>query len=359
MAYTTIDKPSDYFNTVLYTGNVSGQSITGVGFQPDFLWIKSRSAAYQHSVRDVIRGSTKTLRANDTNAEATQSDSVTSFDSDGFTLGADSSSFVNQNSTTYVAWNWLADNTTGSSNTDGDITSTVSANTTAGFSIVSYTGSGTSGDTVGHGLGATPSMVIIKNRDTTSSWRVWHKSIHPTSGVTKSLFLNTTSADTTTSETVGGVSSSTFTARGTSYVNKSGDDIIAYCFTEKQGYSKMGSYKGNGNANGTFVYTGFKPAFVIIKRTSTTGGWQLIDNKRKTKSSLSDNDPMNPIEHRLEAQGSGAEDFNSVYAIDFLSNGFKLRGTSAERNGSGNTFVYMTFAESPFVTSTGIPNNAR
>ncbi len=222
MSYTNgLDKPSDYFNTVLYTGNVSGQSITGVGFQPDFLWIKARSDAYQHSVRNIIRGSTKTLRANDTNAEATQSDSVTSFDSDGFTLGADSSSFVNQNSSTYVAWNWLGSNTT-ASNTDGDVTSTVCVNTTSGVSIIEV--SNLNSNSFGHGLGAEPEFIMNKRTDNTANWRVYFKGI--TSG--KSLFLNTTAAETTKSSRITSASSSTITVAGSGNGGSAGTGTSVY-----------------------------------------------------------------------------------------------------------------------------------
>ena len=347
MSYTNgLDKPSDYFNTVLYTGNVSGQSITGVGFQPDFLWIKARSDAYQHSVRNIIRGSTKTLRANDTNAEATQSDSVTSFDSDGFTLGADSSSFVNQNSSTYVAWNWLGSNTT-ASNTDGDVTSTVCVNTTSGVSIIEV--SNLNSNSFGHGLGAEPEFIMNKRTDNTANWRVYFKGI--TSG--KSLFLNTTAAETTESSRITSASSSTITVAGSGNGGSAGTGTSVYfAFKSIKGFSKFGTYTGNGNADGTFVYTGFKPAWVLIKRTNTTGAWKLFDNKRAN--------PFNVIGVRLEANSSGAESSSSTYNIDLLSNGYKLRGTSAEQNGSGSSFIYLAFAESPFVTgASGIPTTAR
>jgi len=355
MADSSITKPTDYFNTVTWSGTSATQSITGVGFQPDFLWVKARSQAYQHSLRDVIRGSTKTLRSNGTNIEATQSDSVTSFDSDGFTLGADTSSFVNDSTATYVGWNWLASNTT-ASNTDGDITSTVSANTTAGFSIVSYTGSGTISDTVGHGLGTTPNVVIIKNRDTgTSGWNVHHSSL--SSGY--NLQLQSTGAQFNSSGQghIGTVGSSTFGfvagSSGNDQVNDSSEKYIAYCFAEKKGHSKFGSYTGNGNADGTFVYLGFRPAWVMLKETSGTSDWSMYDNKRE---------PFNVADSTLEANTSDAEAVVSGRPIDILSNGFKLRGNSSFTNESGQTYIYMAFAENPFVgndSGTAVPVVAR
>ena len=356
MAYSSITKPTDYFNTVTWSGTSATQSITGVGFQPDFLWVKARSQAYQHSLRDVIRGSTKTLRSNGTNIEATQSDSVTSFDSDGFTLGADTSSFVNDSTATYVGWNWLASNTT-ASNTDGDITSTVSANTTAGFSIVSYTGSGTISDTVGHGLGTTPNVVIIKNRDTgTSGWNVHHSSL--SSGY--NLQLQSTGAQFNSSGQghIGTVGSSTFGfvagSSGNDQVNDSSEKYIAYCFAEKKGHSKFGSYTGNGSTDGSFIFTGMKPSMIIVKRTDTTGNWRIYDNKRDTFNYC--RAQLSPNLSNVESNDSANTDF------DFLSNGFKARGGFANINASGGTYIYMAFAENPFVgndSGTAVPVVAR
>ena len=344
MAYTTIDNPGSFFNTVLYTGNASGQSITGVGFQPDWLWIKSRSAAYQHSLRDVIRGSTKTLRSNGTNAEQTQSDSVTSFDSDGFTLGADSSSFVNQDGATYVGWNWKAGGSA-SSNGDGSISSTVSVNTTAGFSIVSYTGTG-SAATVGHGLGVAPKLIIIKNRSSSESWRVYHNVL----GATKEIYLDLTASAGTSSSSFNDTepTSSVFSVGTGNGTNKSSENLIAYCFAEKKGYSKFGSYTGNGNDDGTFVYTGFKPAFIIIKPSSKVEEWTLLDNKRLGFNV--DNNYVYPNQNYTEGTNN---------RLDILSNGFKLRDDTGETNTSGATMIYIAFAESPFVNSNGVPTNAR
>ena len=342
MAYTDIDKPSDYFNTKLYTGNAGGQAISGIGFQPDFLWIKARSDAYQHSLRDVIRGSTKTLRSNGTNTEQTQSDSVTSFDSDGFTLGADSSSFVNQNSSTYVSWNWKA-NGAGSANTDGSQSATVSVNTTAGFSIVKFVNVTTATtNTFGHGLSVAPKVIIMRSLDSAYNWDVYHHKIV----ISKRLILNSTSAE--SSSTYMNSTSPTnqvFTVKSDEFANN--DDCIAYCFAEKKGYSKFGSYVGNGNVDGAFVYTGFKPAFVIIKRTDATENWYVFDNKRGYNEAN---------EYILANTNDGA---GTNRKIDLLSNGFKLRENATFANTSGGNYIFMCFAENPFTTSTGVPATAR
>ena len=345
MAYTNIKKSSDYFNTKLYTGNGGTQSITGVDFQPDLTWIKDRTVGFDHVLQDLVRGTTKIINSNQNYAEFTNADSITSFNSDGFTTG----SYVatNQNTTPYVAWNWKA-NGAGVANTDGSISSTVSANTTSGFSIVTYTGNGSGSATVGHGLGVIPSMVIIKARTAGSAngfWYVKHKSLSSNYNIN----LNTTSASSdVTSVSQGGIGDldnvNTFDfASGTSgitTVNASGTDFIAYCFAEKQGYSKFGSYTGNGNADGTFVYTGFSPAFIMIKCTDLARVWRMWDNKR---------DAINPNTANLQAQASDAEYDDPAVSIDFLSSGFKVRSTDSSYNGSGNSYIYMAFAEEPLV----------
>ena len=338
-----INKPTDYFNTKLYTGTGSTQSITGVGFQPDFTWIKDRGTTDWHRELDSVRGATKELYTNATTAETTETQSLTSFDSDGFTLGTLAQ--VNNASANYVSWNWLAGGTA-SSNTDGSITSQVSANTTSGFSIVSYTGNGSAGATVGHGLGTTPSLMIFKDRDNTRDWIVYHKDL----GATKFIKLNLTDASGTTSGYFNNTepTSSLFTVGSGTSVNNSGTDYISYCFAEKKGYSKFGSYTGNGSTDGTFVYTGFKPAFVMMKRTNTTGEWGMFDNKR---------DSFNVATAELKANASDAEEVNG--AIDFLSQGFKLKATSAFMNASGSTYIYMAFAENPLVGTNNIPATAR
>ena len=346
MSYTNgLDKPSDYFNTKLYTGNGTSQSITGVNFKPDFTWIKERSSTSSHLLEDSVRGATKTLFSNLTDAEGTNTNALTSFDSDGFSTG--NSGITNQSSQTYVSWNWLASNTT-ASNTDGSITSTVSANTTSGFSIVSWTGTGANA-TVGHGLGVAPKMIIIRRRTgSTTNWIVYHESI----GNNNELFLNLTNASTSSTRFQStSPTSSVFSVSSNSAVNENTQSIIAYCFAEKKGFSKFGSYTGNGSAtDGTFVYTGFKPAFVMIKRTNSTESWYIHDNKRDT---------FNPSDTHLLANSSNAELSISSLAIDLLSNGIKMRSTDTGYNASGSTYIYMCFAENPFTTSTGIPTTAR
>jgi len=347
MAYTDIDKSDDYFNTVLYTGNGTTQSITGVGFQPDWTWIKTRSTSRNHQLFDSVRGATKQLFSNLNNAESTGATSLTSFDSDGFSVG--SSNGVNGSGETHAAWNWYT-GATAVSNTVGDINSTVSANTTSGFSIVSWTGTGTNPSTIGHGLGTAPSCIILKNRDSSGGigdWYVGHDGI----GWTDRLKLNTDVATAASSTLWNNTAptSSVFTI--SSALNFSGDATIAYCFAEKKGFSKFGSYTGNGSTDGTFVYTGFKPAWVMVKNTvNNARNWTIIDNKRNS---------FNPEDEWLYANASDATYDASSFPTDFVSNGFKIRNTGSYFNTSGENYIYMAFAENPFVTSTGIPACAR
>ena len=350
MAYSSITKPGDYFNTVLYTGNTSGQSITGVGFQPDFLWIKSRSASYQHSLRDAARGSTKTIRSNGTNSEATQSDSVTSFDSDGFTLGADSNSFVNENSATYASWNWKGGTTSGLSG--GNITpSAYSYDATSGFGVYKYTGNGSADQTIPHGLGAIPQLIFYKRLDSSTNWVVQSNLL----GNRVQLVLNGTDAENTDSRLSDSDNwTSTFFKVG-SYgdMNNNGSDHVAYVFCNVKGYCKVGTYTGNGNADGPFIYTGFRPAWILLKQTSTSGaGWRIHDIKRGISG--------NPEDETLYANSSSSE--STGRNVDFLSNGFKLRTDSGDGNSSGATYIYMAFAENPFVANnsgTAVPVVAR
>ena len=355
MAYTTIDKPTDYFNTVLYTGNgyptSNTQSITGVGFQPDWIWIKARSGTdpvVNHALFDSVRGTSKQLKSNQSNAEASNS-GVTSFDSDGFTLGSNADSNWQGNS--LVAWNWLAGTSfsnDASATSVGTIDSSGSFNNDAGFSIVSYTGTGSAG-TIKHGLNVAPSWIIAKRRGAAEDWAVYHKSLT----ASKYINLNTVNAVESSTSRWNGVepTSSVFSVNTHAAINNSSDTYIAYCFAEKKGFSKFGSYEGNGSSDGTFVYTGFKPAFVITKRADTGGdNWHILDNKR---------DIDNPAQEVISANANTAEGTTSTSFIDFLSNGFKCRGTGSSINTSGLTYIYIAFAENPFVTSTGIPTTAR
>jgi hypothetical protein len=349
-ASPTIDDGSQYFNTVLYSGNgTDNHAITGAGFQPDLVWAKMRSAAEWHFWVDSNRGANKAVWSNATNAEYDYSGDVAqiikSFDSDGFTLGT--SNAVNNPSQTFASWNWLANGGTTSSNTDGTITSTVQANPTAGFSIVTYTGTQANA-TVGHGLGVAPKFIITKCRSASNGWPVYHYSLSATDFVR----LNQTSATATNSVVWNNTepTSTVFSIGANDENNKSGADQLAYCFAEIEGYSKFGSYTGNGSTDGTFVYTGFRPAFVIWKNTNNgSTNWVMRDNTRNT---------FNPVEASLEPNNSSAE-YNKSNGSDFLSNGFKIRNVDTGTNGSGNTIIYMAFAESPFVTSTGIPVVAR
>tara|TARA_R100000951_G_scaffold66331_1_gene56104 strand:- start:233 stop:1273 length:1041 start_codon:yes stop_codon:yes gene_type:complete len=338
MAYTTIKNPGLYFNTITYTGDGSNpRTLTGVGFQPNWTWLKNRTDDNGHTLADSVRGANKTLSSDGSGAEVTdKSDGhLDAFTSDGFTVGAGTDDArVNNSGSNYVAWNWLGANGT-ASNTDGSITSTVSANTTAGFSIVKYTGTG-SNATIGHGLGKKPDMLIVKAYEGGQQWAVQHSAL----GATKGIRINTDAAAYTSSTRWNNTepTSSVFSVGSEAEVNTSGEDHIAYCFTSIKGYSKFGSYTGNGNADGPFVYTGFKPAFILIKRTDAAEDWWLHDTKRRT---------FNPYNAQLYANASTAEVTET--SEDILSNGFKFRTTNANWNASGGTYIYMAFAEEPLV----------
>ena len=354
MAYSSITKPADYFNTILWTGDgTSSRSLTGVGFQPDWTWIKRRSASQAHSITDSVRGVTKSLRSDSGGAEDTSNANgyLSRFDTDGFTVAKGSDpSRTNTSSATYVGWSWLADGTA-SSNSDGSITSSVSANTTAGFSIGTFTGNATAGATVGHGLGATPAWIICRTISAAKDWCVYHHK-NTSAPETEVLILNTTAATFDTNDRWNDTAptSSVFTIGDSSQLNTSGGTCLFYAFAEKKGYSKFGSYTGNGNADGPMIFTGFKPSFIIGKNTSRADDWFMLDNKRDT---------FNPVDERLQPNSSGAEVTVTSLGIDFCSNGFKLRGATNQYNASGETMIYMCFAESPFTTSTGIPTTAR
>ena len=347
MAYTTINKSSDYFNTKLYTGTGSTQSITSVGFQPDMNWHKTRTrTGYNHCIVDSVRGATKLLKPNLDQAENTVADSLTSFDTDGFTLGADASNGeTNKSGDNYASWNWKA-NGAGSANTVGSVSSTVSVNATSGFSIVSWQGTDANAS-VGHGLSKAPTMVFYKTRGLGESWVVYNKQI----GAGNKLILNDTSASSSSSTNFqNGLdpNNSVFYV-GANATNKN-TPMIAYCFTDVQGYSKIGSYTGNGNADGTFVYTGFKPAFVMIKRTDTTDNWKIIDNRRIG---------YNGGTYFLDANRNVAEETTVPAYFDILSNGFKARNSWSPINASGGTYIYMAFASAPLVGTNNVPCTAR
>jgi hypothetical protein len=336
---TATTRADDYFNTVLYTGTGATRSITGVGFAPDFVWNKGRSNAVDHCLNDIVRGANKQLVSNTTDAELTYTNQLTSFDSDGFSLGADNLGYTNYNNVTYAAWCWKGGGT-GVSNTAGTVTSTVSANTTAGFSVVTYTGTG-SNATVGHGLGATPGMIIIKNRSTTTFWAVYHAA-NTSAPETDYLLLNSTAAtaDDNTYWNDTAPTSTLFSIGTDNRVNGSTNNMVAYCFAPVAGFSAFGTYTGNGNADGPFVYTGFRPRWVLFKRTDTANNWFILDTARDT---------YNALTNYLSPDLSSTESTASNIA-DFVSNGFKVRGTSTYYgfNASGGTYIYAAFAENPF-----------
>mgnify|MGYP003631169839 CR=1 FL=1 len=342
MAYTTINKSTDYFNTLTYTGDDgTNRSITGVGFQPDFIWFKDRSNSFNHYLFDIIRdGQTYYISSNNNAGEAADTTSLKSMDSDGFTVGA--SAGVNGNNNNYASWNWKA-NGTGVANTAGSINSTVSVNTTSGFSIVKYTGTG-SAATVGHGLGVKPDMIFSKPYSTAGDWNVYNDSF----AAQQRIKLNSTAGVSTNTQIFSSLPTSTLVSIGTSGdINASGTSHLFYCFNSVQGYSKFGSYTGNNNADGTFVYLGFKPAFVMIKRSSDVQGWVMWDSKRPG---------YNLTNQSLTANESSAEETGRTF--DMLSNGFKLRDTNTATN-AASTYIYMAFAAAPLVGTNNIPANAR
>ena len=351
MAYTTINKSSLHFNTKLYTGNNTSQSITGVGFQPDWSWIKSRVNTEKHVLQNAVIGTGQEFTSQDNSAQNPTTTSVTSFNSDGITVG--SANAVNDNNINYASWHWKA-NGAGSSNTDGSINTTkTSANTTSGFSLVTYTGTG-SNATIGHGLGIAPEVVFIKGVNFLSGWYVYAKDALGTngnSGKGSVAFLENEAAFTndTTSWQNTDPTSSVISLGNDGGTNGSNKPYQAYCFAPVKGFSKMGSYLGNGNANGTFVYTGFKPAWILIKVTTiASNDWHIFDSKRLGYNEK--NYSLKPNNNPIEVTG---------LKIDLLSNGFKLRGTQNDFNGSGQTYMYMAFAEAPLVGSNNIPATAR
>jgi hypothetical protein len=326
-------------DATLYTGNLTGQSITNAAaFQPDLVWIKSRSAATDHKLTDSVRGATKALISDTTGAETTDATGMTAFNTNGFTVGADTN--YNNTSATYVGWQWQAGQGSSGSNTNGTITSTVSVNATAGFSVVTYTGTGANA-TVGHGLGVAPKMVIVKRRNTvgvTYDWYVYHANL---TSAAYTLYLDLTNAQTsaTTVWNSTAPTSSVFSIGTNAGLNQSAGTYVAYCWAEIAGFSKFGSYTGNGSTDGPFVYLGFRPKFVMIKSSSVAGSnWEIWDSSRMT---------YNPTFNDLSANTSAAE--GAAYGTDdFLSNGFKLRDANGGTNSSGTTYIYMAFAENPF-----------
>jgi len=357
MAYTDIDDPSAYFQTALYTGdNANTKAVTFDGnsnMQPDLWWGKTRSTARNHNLIDSIRGVTKTLQSDVTSAELSSDSSgfLASFNSNGFTTqkGSYDNGNVNISDRTYVNWCWAAGTAftnDASSTSVGSIDSAGSVNTDAGFSIISYTGTGSNG-TIAHGLGAKPDMILIKNRSNGQQWSSYWSPL----GATKYMRFATTNAVATASNRFANTepTTSVFTVSTDGEVNEDGLDLIAYCFTNIQGYSKVGSYAANENTDGTFIYLGFKPAWIMLKQSNLARDWHMFDNKRSS---------FNAVSKYLRPNEAGAEDSGEEY-VDFLSNGFKIKNTGNRFNDADGTYIYMAFAEQPFVTSTGVPATAR
>jgi hypothetical protein len=332
---TSTTQANDYFNTVLYTGTGSSLGVTGVGFQPDWVWIKERSGAADHGLYDAVRGVQNQLESNTTTAETTEATGLTAFGADGFTVGALAQ--LNTSADTYVAWNWNAGGSN-ATNTSGTINSTVRANTTSGFSIVTYTGTGANA-TVGHGLGVAPSWVICKRRSGTGGWPVFVKALNNNA---QYMTLNNTDATNTDAGVWNSTAptSTTFSLGTDTFANGSGATYVAYCFAPVAGYSAFGSWTGNGNADGPFIYLGFRPRYLLIKKSSDVDTWAIQDSSRNT---------YNVVNLYLSAESSAAEQAGSGGAyFDFLSNGFKIRTTSNQVNTNGGTYIYACFAESPF-----------
>jgi len=349
MAYTTVPKSTAFFEPEIYTGSGSSKTISTLNFQSDFTWIKNRATTDMHSLFDAVRGATKRISTNIITPQATEAQDLTAFNTNGFTVGT--SGAVNTNNVNYASWNWKA-NGQGSSNTDGTINSTyTSASATSGFSIVTYTGTAANA-TVGHGLGVAPKFIMVKRLDNGSNWRCYHASI----GANYNLIIAADGFQTTpTAWNNTAPTSSVFNLGTYNEVNGSGASQLAYCFAEVKGFSKFSSYIGNGNANGTFVYTGFKPALVITKNYADSGGasnnggnWRMFDTKRLGYNV--NNATLYPNLGNAEANET---------SLDLLSNGFKFRGTSADYNQNGSKYVYMAWAEEPFVSTNGQPATAR
>ena len=356
MAYTNINDPSAYFQTTTYTGGGANTEVTNGGnsdLKPDFLWIKNRTAGYAHFVVDSNRNisyaqnssNAPYLEINDVSVENNNQNWMASVNTDGFTTGI--AEHINNNSgSAYVAWQWKCNGGTTASNTDGVINSTVQVNADAGFSIVTYT-MGSGNETVGHGLGVKPGIVITKARqrgDSNGFWSVYTTLID---GSLDYLKLNLGNAKSNSS--LAAPTTTVFTGAGSGTVAYR--SFVAYCFAEKQGYSKFGTYVGNGNAAGALVYTGFKPAWVMVKKTNAAGdSWAIFDNKRSG---------FNVIGKEIAANEGSGEYVRTAANTDFLSNGFKIRNTDGWHNAAGSTYLYMAFADSPFVTSTGVPTTAR
>jgi len=354
MAYTTIDDPSAHFQSAVWSGTGSALSVTFGGnsdMQPDMVWVKNRTVSSDHRLSDSVRGTSSHLVPNDSAAIDTSSTALTAFNSDGFSVGSEQS--YSKSGSSHVGWGWKAGGST-STNTAGSLDSTTSVNTTAGFSIVTWTGNG-SAETIGHGLGSIPKTVIVKRLNAVEHWQVYHANV----GGTKYLQLSTNDAEATASSrwANSAPTANVFYVGGHASTNADGSTYVAYCWAEKKGYSKFGIYTGNGAASdGPMTYLGFRPSYLIIKTNSHADDWRLLDDKRSSTG------PSNPIDKHLYAHTSGTEAGSSTDGVpdgvDFLSNGFKIRQATNGLNRSGGTYIYMAWAASPFVNSNGIPTTA-
>jgi len=354
MAYTTIDDPSAHFQTAIYTGSSSSVTVTNDGnsnLQPDFIWVKRRNGANDHNIFDTNRGVTKRMWSNQVSSENTGDGTGVTIHSDGFNTGTYWGD-VNSNGNTFIGWQWKANGGTTSSNTSGSVTSTVQTNSTADFSIITYTGDGNDGANIGHGLSGAWDCVWIKNRGVGDHWQCYHKYQQDNSENTGASFndsdafatcVNTSGRPTRNSTNLINLND----CGDITSINGSSENYICYAFKEVKGYSKFGSYLGNGNADGPFVFTGFKPA-MILKKGVGSGDWHISDNKQNSH---------NPHDNALRPNENNATETGNT--LDFLSNGFKLLNTGGSWNSSGNRYVYMAFAQSPFVSSEGIPTTAR
>ena len=361
MAYVdeNLNDPTKYFEALIWTGDgTSPRTLSGLEFQPDMVWSKRRDDAAGHNLLDSTRGAGENAELCPSStgiAGSNQAETygyLSAFTSDGFTVteGSSDNAYWNNNTATYVSWNWKAGTTSGITTTGSTITLIgYSFSQTSGFSIVRYHGNETAGAKIPHGLAQKPAMIILKNLNNTEQWCVYHHR-NTSAPATDYLLLDSTTATADTDVVWNDTEPDTVnvTLGGNDIVNKNGEDLIGYIFAEKQGYSKFGSYVGNNNANGPFLYCGFKPSFFLVKKTDGTDSWTMLDNKRS---------PFNPVDDQLYANGSDAEADADV--LDFVSNGIKIRGNGGSYNGSGNNYIFMAFAEAPFVNSEGVPCNAK
>jgi hypothetical protein len=351
-----INKPTDYFNTVTYSGNSSTNAITGVGHQPDLVWIKCRNATASHLWQDSVRGKSGSvhyyLESDNSESEKVQTDGdgISTMDSDGYTITYGNSGAWNQTGRNYVSWNWKA-NGTASSNTDGSITSSVSANTTAGFSIAKFTGTGANA-TIGHGLNSAPEMIIEKGLDSALNWKMYHKSLGAGKYINFDEANGAVSATVTWNNTA--PTSSVFSV-GNGNNNNSGEDYVAYCFHSVKGYSKVNSYIGNGNSNGAFITTNFRPGYILIRGQGLNVDWYVFDCKRNGINT----DTIGTANRSLRSNTNATEANASGYYLDICSNGFKIRTNNQALNSSGEQYIYYAVAEQPLVGTNNIPATAR